>query len=177
VTEPTQLDLLLDLVKLLKKYGPETFKTLATALRDPDQLAHLSETLNILSNESGRLKLGPRDRPESKSSLRSQIEFLAEKSPEKAALLRKLLDQLMAPEGISIADLRAYARQTGLPQLKSGDRSRLVQAFVASLMTLDLPQIQDHIERLAMTPRTNDRDLAGWSRIILDPEFRSAQGS
>jgi hypothetical protein len=167
--------LLVDLVKLLKKHGPETFRVLAAALRDPDQLANLSETLDVLSQQSSRFGVTARKGTPQRTGLRKQLDTLAETAPDKAALLRRLLEQLMAADGIPLPELRTYARQAGLPQLKSGDRARVAQAFVTALIDLDTSQIQKHIEQLATTPQESDRDLAGWSRIILDPNLRSAK--
>ncbi|MCI0704234.1 MAG: hypothetical protein L0241_24515 [Planctomycetia bacterium] len=174
MTATSHIDLLADLIKLLKKHGPETFRSLAAALRDPDQLASLSETLEVLSQQSSRLGASARERTPQRTGLRKQLDTLAETAPDKAALLRQLLEQLMASDGIPLSDLRTYARQAGLPQLKSGNRARVAQAFVAALLDLDVPQIRKHIEQLAK-PQENDRDLAGWSRIILDPNLRSAK--
>lgn len=171
------LDLLLDLTKLLKKHGPETFRTLAVALRDPEQLASLGETLVTLSKESARFGTAKRDRHSQANGLRGQLDALANTAPDKANLLRQLWEGLMSSESVTVSELRNYARRAGLPQLKSGERARVVQAFVTSLIALDTSQIQHHIEQIPKAFTENENDLAGWSRIILDPELRSSPGA
>jgi hypothetical protein len=177
VKETSHLDLLADLTKLLKKHGPETFRALAEALRDPEQLASLSDTLEVLSKESIHFGVTKQGRTSPGSALRAQLDEVANTSPEKANLLRQLWERLMASESVTSSELRSYARRAGLPQLKSGERGRVVQAFVASLITLDIAQIQHHIDQIPKGSGDNENDLAGWSRIILDPKLRSAQGA
>jgi hypothetical protein len=169
-----QASLLLDLAGLLKKHGPDVFHSLATVLRDP---ALVSETCELLekfaqvsgSSNSKTLKKG------SKNSLRERIAAIAESSPERANLLRQLLEQLTRTESISPADLRAYARQVGLPDLPKGDRRRAIRAFVSHLFDFDQETIQRHLQNLAALPNHNRRDLSEWTRLILNPELRTKQ--
>jgi hypothetical protein len=47
-----ELNLLIDLAKLLKKYGPESFDNLSKILSSKEELERISELLNNISNAS-----------------------------------------------------------------------------------------------------------------------------
>lgn len=174
MNQARSLDLLVELVRLLKKYGPEDFRSLSELLHDPTFAVTVADTLRVVAD---KVNVAPRrsakDPPAERNGVADRIRRLDESEPEKAAHLRAILEALSLPDSLSVAAIRDYAQRAGLPALPPGSRRKVAAALVDALLGLDLPTVEQHARALSGTSQT-PRHLENWSRIILDPTLRSA---
>src|SRR5687767_11741141 len=97
MNDRSELELLVEIAKLLKKYGPETFEKLAENLSSPEFSERLTSVLfttaraarSIKKDFSAEPKQTPRD-------FRSSLVALAKTESEKSDLLIKFYDGLSA---------------------------------------------------------------------------------
>ena len=168
----SELDLLVDIAKLLKKYGPSTFETLSTTLSSPDFLNKLSLLLSksaSAARTSGLNSAQDRKEKNQKTTFRSSLLSLHEIEPEKSTILVQLYDDLMAKTVLpTLRDLQAFASDMGLPSIKAAARDKAVVPFLKSLMLLDTNQLKSIIAGMKKVNSEDDRSLEGWSNIILD---------
>lgn len=178
MNQSRSLDLLIELVRLLKKYGPDEFRSLAELLRNPVCAGELADTLRaVADNVNGAPQAKPAKSPPSeRTGVMGRIHRLSETAPEKAAHLRAILESLSSTDGISTSAIREYAVRAGLPALPVGGRRKVVAGLIDTLFEMDLPALEAHARTL-VTASTATRHLEGWSRIILDPTLRTRPGA
>jgi hypothetical protein len=164
------LDLLEDLIGLLRKYGADTFQSLAHSLK-PDAIPEVLSNLLEELAEAEQVRYSRRRggaATQSARATRGVLTSIKESEPEKYKLLSKfredLLDGRLLP---TMRDLRAFAVEVGLPELSQSSRQKAVAPVIRSLMSLPLDDVRAIIQAIA-TYDSHDRDLEGWSNIILD---------
>src|SRR6266852_8637332 len=97
MNDGSEYELLRDLAKLLKKYGPEVFEKLAALISAPsftEQLASLLKAAASGRRESSRAEHRSGKHARASDALRSQLVSLEQSDPNKAALLIKFYDDL-----------------------------------------------------------------------------------
>lgn len=166
MSKPEEFDLLVDLAKLLKKYGPDTFNNLATHLNNADFTKSLAEILEKTAKTASTTKdnsVQPARR-EFRASLLAQTEI----EPEKGALLIHLYDGLMSKTFLpTLRDLQAFAADTGISLPKITSRDKAVVPLVKAVASMSLQDAEKHISHLKPALNSQDRTLEGWSNIIL----------
>ncbi len=179
MNDKPELELLVEVAKLLKKYGPDAFEKLAESLSTPE----FSEQLNIILSTTAKAarsvkkdvqlsegKQAPRD-------FRSSLVTLGKTDPEKSDLLIKFYDGLMAKTFLpTLRDIQSFISDTGLSPLKTTARDKAIIPLVKSLLLLSVEEIKAKLIRVKHISTTDDRSLEGWSSIILDKERRTKQG-
>jgi len=173
VNDKPEIKLLGDLIKLLKKYGIDTFSLLIDMLSTPEfndlLVATLTKTIEvsrISKAEKTETKRTPRD-------FRSSLVELGISDPEKSDLLLKFHDNLMGKNILpTLRDIQAFVSDTGLPSIKSSARSKAIVPLIKSLSELSLDELRTKIAIVKAVSSQNDRSLEGWSNIILDKERR-----
>jgi hypothetical protein len=177
MNEGRAFDLLVDLSKLLKKYGPEVFDQLAEQLSAPDFAAHLS---GLLTGAARVARTVPETRSASPRKQSSQREFrsslvsLGEADPERGAILVRLYDELMAKTVLPTRqDLQSFAARLSLAPLEIRSRPQAVAVLLERLRERPLEELTALIANLSTAGGQNDRSLESWTRIILDKDLRT----
>lgn len=177
MSERDQLELLGDMIKLLKKYGPEAFEDLARQLSTPEFVQRLQALLTGAARAARDAGMGDAEGPRRKireASYRSTLVALEGTEPEKARALLILYDKLMGKLLLpTMGELRSFASQLGAPPLQGTTRPRAVVEIVKELEARPLNEVQAVIERLERNEYSDDRSLASWTRVIFDKDLRS----
>ena len=177
MNEGREFDLLVDLSKLLKKYGPEVFDQLAKQLSAPEFAERLTKLL------SGAARIMPavpatrpssRPKPPSQKEVRSSLVALGDTDPERGALLVRLYDELMAKTVLpTTQDLRSFAARAGIGSLEIRSRPQAVVTLLEDLRGRPLEELTTLVADLNTATGQDDRSLENWTRIILDKELRT----
>lgn len=171
-----EFELLGELAKLLKKYGADEFKRLAQQLSDQAFLEQLTGILSTVAKAAESVgKAGKTSgRGGSLSDLRASLESLREAEPDKSALLLELYDRLVAKRVLpTLADIRAFAVQAGLPPLAPASRPKAVVELLDALSPLPVDDVRSRLATIKPVGKEDDRSLAAWTRIILDKDLRN----
>lgn len=177
MSETSELDLLVEIAKLLRRFGPKTFESLAIELSRGELPAALASIL------ASAAKVAPRSENRSKSprtpsDLRPALVALGESEPEKASLLLdvydRLTDQSLLP---TLRDIRMFAADAGLSVPKKGNRVETITSLIKNLQRLPAAELEAKCSALKSSGERSDRSLEGWSRIILDKTGRTKRGS
>jgi hypothetical protein len=162
-------DLLADIAGLLKKYGPEAFEHLAERLSSPELLERLVSILRTSAKAAGTANIGkqPRKKKQSSADFRASLMLLEDK--EKAELLVRFYDGLMAKTILpTLRDLQSFVSDAGLSPLKAKIREKAVIQVVKNLRSISLEELQSAISTVRQESFQDDRSLEGWSNIILN---------
>ncbi|MFH1113771.1 MAG: hypothetical protein V1792_07605 [Pseudomonadota bacterium] len=180
-----ELDLLMDLGKLLKKYGPQPFRVLATWLSSPDKteelVTFLSHTADISSKVHAKKSvrksaekseiLARENIPKAKASTPKALKSLQVTEPEKHEILvefhARLLRKSILPE---LKDIRHFAVANGLKDLKGDSRQKAINPLVNALAGLPIHRVREAVqarkrERGYNAPREDS--LEDWTEVIL----------
>ena len=172
-----EFDLLVDLSKLLKKYGPEVFTQLAEQLSAPEFVEQLTKLLSGTARVARKVPAthaASLPKTPSPHELRSSLVALGETEPERGVLLVRLYDELMAQTVLpTIQDLRTFAIRAGLGPLEIRSRPQAVLALLNELRKRPVEELTALVADLHTATGQNDRSLENWSRIILDKELRT----
>ncbi|HVC95994.1 MAG TPA: hypothetical protein VND64_20060 [Pirellulales bacterium] len=163
-----QHDLLIEIAKLLRKFGHQAFHTLADELSSPTFTATMpavlravAGTANATTAASNKASAKPRD-------YRSTLCALGETDAKKSAALVRIYDDLTAGALLpSLRDVRRFAEQNGLPKVKASSRAKAITPLVKSLSAWPLNRIRTILNNNGTTPPEGDRSYAGWCDIIL----------
>ena len=178
MSNKTELELLIEIAKLLKKYGPDTFEKLAENLSSPEFLERLISILSTTARTARLVKKDtqPSERKQTPIDVRSSLVALAKTEPEKSDLLIKFYDGLTAKAFLpTLRDIQSFVSDMGLPSVKATARDKAIVPFVKSFLPLSIEEIKAKLGRIKPVSSANDRSLEGWSNIILDKERRTKQ--
>ncbi|MBA7501486.1 hypothetical protein ES706_00056 [subsurface metagenome] len=159
-------DLLIDLAKLLKKYGPETFEALASTISSPETTQHLSAILAQVAR-TGRTtpKTKEGSQMRQRPSVPRSLVALERAEPQKYRLLMgfhtSLVEKKILP---SLRDIVDFAMECGLPEVRAKSRKDVISPLIGSLAKLPIEQLT---EKIQLRNHAGDRSLEGWGNIIL----------
>lgn len=164
-----ELDLLVDLAKLLKKYGPEPFRSLAVSISSPEMTQHLSVILTQAAKIGRSIpKTKKETRPKEEPSVPRSLAALENVEQEKYQLLMSFRTDLIAKKFLpSLRDVKEFAVEYGLPEVRAKSRQRAISPLIGSLVKLPNEQLVARIQSLKRYDM-GDRSLEGWSNLILD---------
>lgn len=168
-----ELDLLVDIAKLLKKYGPETFDSIAKLISSPEmtqQLPHILTQVAKIARTTPKTKreAGQKQRP----SIPRSLINLESVYPEKYQLLMKFYTDLITKTVLpSLRDIKEFALECELPEVRAKSRQRAISPLISSLIKLPNEQLTAKI-RLLKKYDADDRSLESWSNIILNRQGR-----
>ena len=173
-----ELDLLVDLVKLLKKYGPEPFESLAASISSPEMTHHLSVILTQIAKigrgiPKTKRKAGPKEKPYVPRSLAALKSVEQEKYQLLMSFYNDLIEKRVLP---SLRDIEEFAVDRGLPEVRAKSRQRAISPLIGLLIKLPNEQLIAKVESLKRFDM-DDRSLEGWSNIILEKHRRLDEGS
>jgi hypothetical protein len=178
VSDTPELELLVEIAKLLKRYGPETFEGLAQGLSTPEFSERLVSVL-IMTAKTGRTARPKereievtRRRPNVRD-FRSSLVDLGKSEPEKSDLLIRFYDELSAKAVLpTMRDIQGFASDMGLPSLNATARSKAIIPLVKALLPLPLEDLRARLMTVKRVQNQDDRSLEGWGKIILDKDDR-----
>lgn len=176
MTNKPEFELLVEITKLLKKYGPETFENLAGNLSTPEFSERLVSILSTTARTARTVRTKEPESPEQKRAtrdFRSSLVILEKTEQEKSALLVKFYDDLMAQTVLpTLREIRAFTSDTGLPPVRATSRDKAIVPFLKTLLPLSLDELKSKLSTIRPVSTKDDRSLEGWSNIILDRERR-----
>ncbi len=180
MSEGAQLDLLVDLARLLKKHGPDAFEKLASDLSSPqfsEQLVHLLTAGANAARTALQTKAVFPSESESRN-LRASLVGLGDSVPEESAILVRLYDDLMAQHALpTLKEIREFARTRGLLLYKARTRTQAVESLVEAIRDRPIEEMREIAAAIQPSGREDDRSLENWTRIILDKDFRAKRVS
>lgn len=167
------ISLLQDLLKLLSKYGPDPFVRLANIVSSPEIMQDLGKMLTQL----GRIvevngKINTTKPIGNSTSVRDLLASLKETEHEKYILLMDFFDDFQIARVLpTMRDIREFAANCNLPPVKQTSRQRAINPIMRTLCSLPLAEVSRITHSLAKSEMNDtDRELEGWSNIILDRE-------
>lgn len=176
-----EFELLIDIAKLLKKYGPDTFESLAQNLSSPKFSELLGSILLAAAKATRKVqtkKAGTIETKRGSGSFRSSLIALEKKDHNKAELLVKFYDDLMSKAILpTLRDIQAFASDNGLPAVKATARDKAIVPFIKALLPLHFDELKSRLLKIRPVSSKDDRSLEGWSNIILDKERRIREGN
>lgn len=166
--QPSERDLalLLDVTRLLKKYGPETFESLAASLSSSDWPTHMSAILIAVAAASPRQPATGRVNKSRSTSERISAQ-LRNVDPERSALLTPVVDRLVTGEALPrLKDVAEFALSAGLPVPRARSRGDAVVEILRALKLMPIDELEKIIPNIQAQTSKGERSLGGWSRII-----------
>jgi hypothetical protein len=169
-----EFDLLSDLAKLIKKYGPETFETLGEQIANPMFTRVLADILSITA-KTYRATHKAKSRPRSKSRKGDFLSSLEKSDPEKSVLLIELYDNLKNQSILpTLRELKDFAADNGLPPVKATSREKALIPFVRTFLKMPVKEVRQCLRRIKPTRSSGDRTLEGWSKIIFGKDVKGS---
>lgn len=168
------LDLLVDIAKLLKKYGPEPFESLAESILSPEMAQNLSRILTQVAKIARTIpKTEIQTKPKQEPSIPMSLTALKNTEPEKYQLLMIFNTDLIAKKFLpSLRDIKEFAIECGLPKVRAKSRQKAISPLITSLIKSSTEQLRVQIQSLKKY-EISDRSLEGWSNIILNRQQKS----
>ncbi len=163
-----EFQLLKDLAELLKKYGPESFASLAELISDKKTIQDLSTILMELSKSSKSI-VGAKKKPLKNKVFRESIIEAFEENSERATLFLDIYDKLEDKRYLPTPrEIRLFCEDNALKPISAKSRKAAVKQFVKTLMELPFDEASMIKKSLDDKGTPEDRSLDGWSSIILN---------
>ncbi|MFH1774112.1 MAG: hypothetical protein ABH874_04035 [Methanobacteriota archaeon] len=164
-----ELDLLVDIVKLLKKYGPEPFELLAESISSPEMRQRLPLILTEVAKIARTIPKTTREtRPKQGQSIPRALITLEGVDLGKYQLLMNFYTDLVAKTVLpSLRDINEFARRLGLQEVRAKSRQKAISPLITSLIKFSTEELRVQIQSLKKY-EIGDRSLEGWSNIILN---------
>ena len=169
----TELDLLVDLSRLIKKHGIEPFEKLSLLLSHPDFSRQLADILSDIAKSAREVQQSRNQRvsKDSGKALERELLQVQRSDPERARILKSAYDELNSRTLLpSLQEVVAFAQDNGFHPLKTASRKAAVVELVGRLLALPTDEIEGRLRRARHTSLKSDRSLEGWSSIILARE-------
>ncbi|MDO9334707.1 MAG: hypothetical protein Q7T57_09335 [Dehalococcoidales bacterium] len=170
-----ELDLLIDLAKLIKKHGPECFETLADYARSPDFARRLADLLSASATvaRTTRTERTESTKREPANSLGNTLAVLQQTEPQKYELISDFYNALQKKAVLpTMRDIKAFVLDCGLPEIRGNSRQEAIVPLIKKLMLLPTATLSVKL-RIPKTNEKGDRSLEGWTSIILDKGRRA----
>jgi hypothetical protein len=163
-----ELDLLLDLLKLLKRYGPESFELLANDLSSPEATEDLSRILTQVSRKAKTIHQPEKNRRGKRQHPIPKSLFILEKTdPQKFQILIGFYNDLITKRILpSLSNIKQFAAEYGLPEVRAESRQKAINPLINALVTSPYDKMKERIQLISMH-QLGDRSLEGWGKIIL----------
>lgn len=169
-----QMDLLLDLAKLLRKHGPETFESLAESISSPETSRQLARLLRHGAKIAGSIPTTKRRHAEFKPEpgIPKALITLRNTDPERYQTLMNFHNDLIAKAVLpSLRDVKEFAKDSGLPEVRAKSREKAIAPLIGALVKLPSEQLTAKMRSLKQYG-AGDRSLEGWSKVILNSQHR-----
>jgi hypothetical protein len=160
------LALLGDLIRLLRKHGPEAFKSLAASLGDAGWSDRMAAILTAVAEATPQRRITSRP-TRSRSTFERVNAQLQHLDPERLTLLRPIAERLVAGEWLPrMKDVAEFTAIAGFPALRTKSRSDAIVALVRNMAAMPADQLERLAQELGASVGEDQRSLEGWNRII-----------
>lgn len=165
------LNLLNDLVKLWKKYGPESFERLRNLLRSGEMPAEMESVLTTVTT-SAKIKAMQKKTSVLKSKemrphAESQLPYLRNSQPAKYDILKQFYEEMREKKILAMTrDVVSFSAHIGLVVPKKASRDIIIGRIMTYLSQEPLEQIKIWVEE-ARKSGTTGQTLDEWADIIL----------
>jgi len=177
MNERKQFDLLIDIARLLKKYGPDAFENLAKDLKKAETVEKLGALLQVsadASRKAGLLKGKKGASTRKKMSAENFLRELESTQPAKALILATFYDDLTAKNALpSLGDITALAIDKGLEPMRAKSRDKAIPLLLKDLANRPIENIRLIVEEVTVRAEKGDRSLQGWAGVILNDKQRN----
>lgn len=167
--ENKRIDLLTDIVKLLKKYSPEVFYDLANFLKDEKLTYTLEELLIKISEEGKKHKIvSSKKREKPLLKIREQLISLKESDKEKSEILLSFYDKIYSQgANLKLKDIKNFALDSGLDLSNTKLRDDAISKLLLHFIRLPLNELTIFLSQFKFHSFDSNRSLESWSNIIL----------
>ena len=177
MTMTPEHDLLIDIARLLRKYGPEAFEKLAMYLQDPKSVESVVQILTT-SAQSARSNFpsdtGSKRKSKQTASIKQMLSDLTQSEPEKAQVLSTFYTDLLEKNVLdSLRGIRDFSMDNGLASVTAESREKAISRLLKDLAKRPLEEIRSIVKNVRPNVNRDDRALEGWTDIILNKESKS----
>lgn len=164
-----ELDLLVDIIKLYKKYGQDSFSSLVRFLSE----GNIEDISTLLKEIPSKTKNKEKDLKQ-RSSINILLSDLENADQEKFKIINEFYEELIAKIVLpTFRELKDFALDCDL-ELKTDSRQKAISPFIKHLIGLPKDQLISKIRSLNKRD-ADDRSLEGWSKIILNNELKDKE--
>lgn len=163
-------DLLIDIAKLIKKYGAETFFSLSQSISSPETTQKLA---TILSESSKLIRKTQKGAEKHKTNISQSVvisktlDEIKNTEPELYGVLYPFYEGLIRKDFLPrLSDIREFAIDCGLPAINATSRAKSINPLMISIIGHHNRRLLARIKSVSIS-RDNNRSLEGWSGIIL----------
>jgi hypothetical protein len=161
-----EYELLRDLAKLLKKYGPEAFEAVAKIYSSQDFNQKFASIL-MANATIGRKSVSNR-----KSSA-IELAKIKESEPKKYEIITLFVEEFKAGRILpSLKDAKRFVAENNLPEIKAEYRLKAISQLTGSLLKLSQEELEKLFNELSKQGKS-DSSLSQWSDIITKGMSRS----
>lgn len=168
-------ELLVDLARLFRKHGADAFNALSKAISAPDVAQRLATLLEGVSRAGATAAGSARRRVPRAGGTKVVEDLLAalkESDPQKHQLLAAFREGFLSGAILpSLKDVRVFAARWDLSLERAESRRKAFAPVMRALSELPAEQIADKLKSVSGGQEV-DRELQGWTRLILDRERR-----
>lgn len=159
-----ELELLIEISSLLKKYGVDTFSGLAKYLSSPE---NIESVIDLLIQSGNVYKKAQKKGFKEELNTRIFIDRLKLEYPEKYRILDQLIQDLenkvLLPKLIY---LQEFGTELGISKTKLKSIKSSISEIIVYLSKLPVNELRAQIKEIEKI-KDSDRSLHGWSEIIL----------
>jgi len=164
MSSPREFELLADLARLLKKYGPGAFERLAKELSKPELAKSMAAVLASAAKISQI-----RDTKTKPEEIQDSIRALQDVDPEKAEALDRLYEALRRKSILPhLRDVKRFALENGLVSSRLKSREESVAYLMRAFMGMPLSDLKSVLDRARLSGNLDDRSLESWSKVIFE---------
>lgn len=161
-----QIDLLIEIAKLLKKFGSSAFEELASSLLSPEGVQALQRVLEQTAAISRMTKVPTVPNARGRHANRGPSEISSD--PEKQKLLSLFREQYVNKELLpTLEDVREFIREWKVHDNSLESRQKALRVVLKLLNDLPVDELRSKLGGIGNTIHPRD-GLEGWSKIILD---------
>jgi len=166
MTSEINRDLLLDLARLVRRYEPEDWKSLAAAFGDVDFRQAVISILNSLAQLARPRKSPPGGVKRNRTP--RLMETVKIQDPEKYRILSDLRARLTSSSLFSsMGELREFASICGLEIRPGLNRTQVVPRLIEYLASLSRTEIEERLSSRGPQRRDFGAEYERWVEIIL----------
>jgi len=156
-------ELIIDLIKLYKKYGSRAFEDLIASLKSQDDINNIILILENSQKLAEKIKSPIRKKTITTSSPKI-LDIIKITDPEKFELLNEFYKNLISKHSFSsLKEIRFFREDNNLSPLKSKSYNDAVKSLI-----IDLAQFPtEKLQKLKISEINQNQGLKGWTDIIL----------
>jgi hypothetical protein len=168
------LDLLVELIRVLHRYSKEDWRNVAEALRDDSTRGQLIELAELLSMPKRQRKLSSATQVGERNIRFRPLLAVGSSDEEKLKRLKELQTGIYSRKIFpSTKELREFASSLGLKLSPKYDRERIAHELIKRLADLPANEIESKILKHQVGQRDYGREYENWVKLILGPTAKN----